>query len=115
MKGRLIRFARPIGTVVVLLLTVGVFVNYFLTHAEVRHQLGHTPVGLLLLLICLYVGAVGALALVTAATIRLCGVRIKASETYLLTAYSSIINFFGPLQSGPAFRLIYLKQKHGLK
>lgn len=35
----------------------------------------------------------------------------------LVTAYSSIINFFGPLQSGPAFRAIYLKKRHkiGLK
>jgi len=30
----------------------------------------------------------------------------------LVTAYSSIINFFGPLQSGPAFRAIYLKKRH---
>jgi len=33
----------------------------------------------------------------------------------LLTAYSAVINFFGPLQSGPAFRAIYLKRKHDLK
>jgi uncharacterized membrane protein YbhN (UPF0104 family) len=28
--------------------------------------------------------------------------------------YSSIINFFGPLQSGPGFRAAYLKKKHNV-
>jgi uncharacterized membrane protein YbhN (UPF0104 family) len=28
--------------------------------------------------------------------------------------YSAVINFFGPLQSGPAFRAVYLKKKHGI-
>lgn len=36
-------------------------------------------------------------------------------ENFLLNSYSSLINFFGPGQSGPAFRGAYLKMKHGLK
>lgn len=56
-----------------------------------------------------------ALSLVTFTTLRLCNVRLKAGETMLLTMYASVINFFGPLQSGPAFRGVYLKRKHGLQ
>ncbi|MFZ2125757.1 MAG: lysylphosphatidylglycerol synthase domain-containing protein [Candidatus Saccharimonadales bacterium] len=43
---------------------------------------------------------------------------IKKSSTIcdniILTGYSSIVNFFGPLQSGPGFRAIYLKKKYGV-
>ncbi len=37
------------------------------------------------------------------------------TSSFLLTSYSSIVNFFGPLQSGPGFRAVYLKNKLGVK
>ena len=43
------------------------------------------------------------------------GYRIKLLENILLTGYSSIVNFFGPLQSGPGVRAIYLKKRHQVK
>jgi uncharacterized membrane protein YbhN (UPF0104 family) len=42
------------------------------------------------------------------------GTVIPRQENLLLNAYSSLVNFFGPGQSGPAFRGLYLKKRHGL-
>lgn len=36
-------------------------------------------------------------------------------DSFLLTIYSSVANFFGPLQSGPGVRAVYLKAKLGLR
>ena len=52
--------------------------------------------------------------MVTLTTLRLCNIKLAPAESALLTMYATVINFFGPLQSGPAFRGIYLKRKHGL-
>lgn len=108
------RYLRPALTVTVLAATLGLFVFYFATHDTVRQQLSRTSPVLVTTLLTLYSGTVLALALVFHATLRLCKLKLKAGETSLLTAYSSVINFFGPLQSGPAFRAVYLKKKHSL-
>ncbi len=49
------------------------------------------------------------------ATVLLCRKKISSKNSLLLTIYSSLINFFGPLQSGPAVRAVYLKTKIGLR
>jgi uncharacterized membrane protein YbhN (UPF0104 family) len=105
---------RPFAAIVVLAATAVVFIYYFATHPAVGHQLHHTSAGLLGLLLGLYLVSIVALALVTLATLRLCKISIGTSESFLVTTYSAVINFFGPLQSGPAFRAVYLKKKHGL-
>lgn len=105
---------RPYATVGVLVGTAFAFVYYFANHPSVGQQLRHTSAGLLGLLLGLYLVSIVALALVTLATLRLCKTGIGQSESFLVTAYSAVINFFGPLQSGPAFRAVYLKKKHGL-
>ncbi len=106
---------RQIGTIVVLVVTIAAFVYYFSRHPEVGQQLRATSPSLLALLLALYLAGIGALTLVTLATLRLCKLQLPGSEGLLLTMYTAIINFFGPLQSGPAFRAVYLKKKHGLK
>lgn len=106
---------RPIAAFVVLTTTVVVFVNYFIKHPEVWDQLGQIPRSTLLTVLGLYLVFVASLALINNATLKLCRQSMKASESLLLTMYSSVINFFGPLQSGPAFRALYVKQKHGVK
>ena len=106
---------RPFLVVGVLLVTLASFVYFFVSHPEIKHQLGHTPLTLLALLLGLYFVAVLVLGLILIATLVLCRVELRLRESTLLTMYSSIINFFGPLQSGPAFRAVYLKQRHGLK
>jgi uncharacterized membrane protein YbhN (UPF0104 family) len=49
------------------------------------------------------------------ATLRMCGKRLPRKELFLLTSYSSIANFFGPLQSGPGVRAVYLKTRHQVR
>lgn len=106
---------RPIAALIILLATFVLFIDYVSTHPSVREQLRDTSPLLIASLLGLYALFVGSLALVNTATLKLCKKTLSASETVLLTMYSSVINFFGPLQSGPAFRAIYLKQKHGVK
>lgn len=103
---------RSIAAILILLITIAAFSNYFATHPQVRHLLRTTSPVLLLSLLGLYTLFVGTMALVNSATLRLCDTRLVAQESLLLTMYSSVINFFGPLQSGPAFRAIYLKKMH---
>ncbi|HYH36062.1 MAG TPA: lysylphosphatidylglycerol synthase domain-containing protein, partial [Candidatus Saccharimonadales bacterium] len=104
---------RPVVAVTVLVATVTAFIWYFVKHPEVRQQLSQTSPSVLILLLALYLCGIVALAFVTVATVRLYKLRLGASESLLLTMYTAIINFFGPLQSGPAFRAVYLKKKHG--
>lgn len=105
---------RQIAIVLVLIGTISAFIYYFATHPEVRQQLSQIPPFTLLILLLLYLLSVFVLGLTFNATLRLCRLSLNLSETALLTAYSSVINFFGPLQSGPAFRAVYLKQKYKL-
>ncbi len=109
------RLWRPVAALVILVATIAAFTVYFISHPELRHQLDHTSPTLLLLLLALYAAFVGSLSLINSAALRLCKTKIPASESLLLTMYSSVINFFGPLQSGPAFRALYLKQRHAVK
>ncbi len=105
---------RPVAVISIVIVTVAVFGFYFVKHPEVRHQLSHISPGVLAALLALYFLSIGALALTTLATLRLCRLQVDAREGFLLTAYSAVVNFFGPLQSGPAFRAVYLKKKYRL-
>ena len=103
---------RPIAATIVLTGTVAAFIWYFVKHPEVRQQLANTSPRVIALLLAMYLTGVIALALVTIATVRLYKLRLSTQESLLLTMYTAIINFFGPLQSGPAFRAVYLKKKY---
>lgn len=103
---------RPIAVVTILVLTVVVFINFFVTHPDTRQQLQQTTPNVLIGLLVLYLIFMLSLGLIFQATLKLCRITLPPQETLLVTMYSSIINFFGPLQSGPAFRGVYLKKKH---
>jgi hypothetical protein len=47
--------------------------------------------------------------------IRLHDKHMPLGQNFLLVIYSSLVNFFGPLQSGPGVRAVYLKAKLGLR
>jgi len=108
------RQLKPVATILILIATVGFFIHYFAAHAAVRHQLAQTSPTLIVLLLVLYFGTMLALTLNAYATLRLCHLRLGVGETFLITAYTAVINFFGPLQSGPAFRAVYLKKRYNL-
>lgn len=102
---------RPIIAVSILTLTIGAFIHYFARHPEVGDQLSQLSPTIIVIILVLYLGTTIALGLVTLATLRLCRESLSGKDSLLLTAYSSLVNFFGPLQSGPAFRAVYLKKK----
>lgn len=90
------------------------FVWYLATHPEQITQLKETsPVWLMLILLA-NIGGMAALVGLYQVLVRMVGVRLQATENMLLTIYSSIANFLGPLQSGPGVRAAYLKARHGL-
>jgi uncharacterized membrane protein YbhN (UPF0104 family) len=105
---------RPIAVVTILILTVGAFVNYFISHPATREQLHKTTPIIFIELVALYMISMLSLVLIFRATLKLCRFSLPRQELMLVTMYSSIINFFGPLQSGPAFRGVYLKKKHNV-
>lgn len=102
------------AAVAVMVLTIGLFALYFINHPSLWQQIKATPPDVFIIVLLLYFVTVLALAVVTVATLRLCKKDLPAEESILLTMYTAVVNFFGPLQSGPAFRGVYLKQKHGL-
>ncbi|MEP7205129.1 MAG: hypothetical protein ABI716_02970 [Candidatus Saccharibacteria bacterium] len=88
---------------------------YTILHPSVvAESLRINPIVLGLLLV-LYVCVLVTQFIVMSATIRLCRKQLPAKNGLLLSIYSTLINFFGPLQSGPGVRAIYLKQKIGLR
>jgi uncharacterized membrane protein YbhN (UPF0104 family) len=108
---KLRRYAAP----VIIILTLGLFVYFFVTKPAIRHTLASTSPWTLVGIGALYGVLTLCLVWVYDATLRLCGKRLAFKEQFLLTCYSSIANFFGPLQSGPGVRAGYLKQKHDVK
>jgi len=106
------KYIRPLLAGLVVLLTIAVFVYYISRHHEIIEQLKHMPLGTAAILLGMYVIFMACLTWIQRATLELCEVKLGRTESALLVSYSSIINFFGPLQSGPAFRAAYLKRKH---
>lgn len=98
--------------VLILLVTAGVFVWYLRTHPEQVSQLRQLKPGWIALILLANAGGMAALVALYQVLVRMLGLRLPASENMLLTIYSSIANFFGPLQSGPGVRAAYLKAKH---
>lgn len=106
------RYVRQLIAFAILALTIAA-AWYFLTrHPEVGHQLQKTSPVLFAGLLGLYLLFMVSLWLIFRGSLTLCKSKLPLGETLLVTCYSSIINFFGPLQSGPAFRALYLKKKH---
>lgn len=100
--------------VLVIGLTLGLFGYYLATHpSAVETVVSLSPLTLLLLLLA-YIATLIANAYILKVSLRLMNTRVGLFENIALSGYSSIINFFGPLQSGPGFRAIYLKQRYGV-
>src|SRR5437867_12289430 len=99
-------------SIVILIATASAFAYYIFKHPAVMRQLGQVTLLTVGVLIALYGLWFWALVLVTRSSLRLYGKVMAWPENILFNAYSSLINFFGPWQSGPAFRGLYLKQRH---
>ncbi len=103
-------------TLIVLIVsaTLGVFTWYLITHPEIIGLVFSMHPAAIALLTLAYIGTILANAFVLGASLRMIGKRVGFIENASLTGYSSVVNFFGPLQSGPGFRAAYLKQRHGV-
>jgi uncharacterized membrane protein YbhN (UPF0104 family) len=106
------RRIKALAAILIVAATAAAFTYYFIHHPETFTQLGTIPHRNLVAIFALYILFNGSIALILLATVELCNIRLKAIDGYLLTMWSSIINFFGPLQSGPAFRAFYLKKAY---
>ena len=98
---------KRIAVIVVVGLTFVLFVHYFATHPEYWQQLKTVSPWVIEWVIVLNALMVGVLTLISDTTIRMCGKAMRPMENFLLTSYSSLANFFGPLQSGPGVRAVY--------
>lgn len=108
------RYLKPALSVIILLLTVAAFVYYLTAHPATLNQIKHLPAVTLVVLVALFFIWFGAYAIVTRGLLYMYGKHMGIQENFLFNAYSTLINFFGPGQSGPLFRGAYLKKKHGL-
>lgn len=109
------RTIRNILTVAVLGATVLLFGHFFMQHPEYFRELRHVSLWVVVLVLLLNAAMITLLVAITAITLRMCRIRLKVQENFLLTSYSSIVNFFGPLQSGPGVRAVYLKAKYKIR
>ena len=109
------RYIKPLAAALVLTLTVVAFARFIAQHPAALHQLSHVHPATLVILIALYVITLVCLAFAQEGMMELCNTKLEHSEAFLLTSYTAIINFFGPLQSGPGFRAVYLRKKYGTK
>ncbi len=97
---------------ILIVLTIAYFIYYGFKHPELWRTLGSLNYTVILLLILLYLIFLVSTALILKYTVEYCRKVIPYKNNLQLSAYSAIINFFGPLQSGPGFRAIYLKNNH---
>lgn len=103
---------RIVASASIILITGLAFAGYLHSHPGYFAQLRHIqPIWLFLILGSSFL-AIYMLNLLYDVLVRMTGNRLQPTENFLLTIYSSIANFFGPLQSGPGVRAAYLKTKH---
>lgn len=98
----------------ILVTTIAVFTWYLRRHHEILHQLSHTNPFLLVGLVALYVVFSAALVGLSIGSVEFCGKKLSLKENIIVYSYSALVNFFGPLQSGPGMRALYLKKRHGV-
>ncbi|HLZ14703.1 MAG TPA: lysylphosphatidylglycerol synthase transmembrane domain-containing protein [Candidatus Saccharimonadales bacterium] len=110
MKQRIRRVLAP----VIIAATIAAFGYYLHGHPATVHSLGRVPLSTLAVLLGLYVLFFVALALMTRASLKVYQKTMTVPENLLFNIYSSLINFFGPGQSGPVFRGAYLKKRHNI-
>lgn len=108
------KYRAPLVLLLVLL-TLAFVIGFFAAHPAYLQQLRHVSPSVVIAVILLNIPTMAALTWAYDAMLRLCGTSMPLKENALLSAYSSIVNFFGPLQSGPGVRAAYVKVRHGVR
>lgn len=106
---------RFVGGLIIVAATIAAFAWYISENPAIGQQLRSTSVWTVLGIIALYGVWLLALMGVLAGSLLIYRKQMGIGENFLLNSYSSVINFFGPGQSGPAMRGAYLKLKHGVR
>jgi uncharacterized membrane protein YbhN (UPF0104 family) len=106
---------RLIISIVIILITLAVFAHYLTSHASLLKQLTKTSPAIIIAIAFLYGCWFTSLAFILHASLKLCLKKLTIKDNLLLTAYSTIVNFFVLGQGGPAVRGAYLKKKHDLQ
>ncbi len=88
------------------------FGYYINSHQAIVSELKHINVWLLIILLACYGLMLLVLMTLYNAILHLCSDKLKPKENLLLSIYSTLTNFFMPLQGGIAVRAGYLKRKH---
>src|SRR5688572_199448 len=95
---------RTLLALAIIAATITAFVYYIKNHPETLESLKQiSPFAVVALLIFYTVGFL-AYVIITRASLWIYGKTLSRQENILFNAYSSLINFFGPGQSGPIFR-----------
>lgn len=105
---------RTVAGITIVIATVLLFINYGRTHPGTFSQIRTVGPGTLALVLFLYTLFLGTNAAILFINVRMCSRKIGFRDGFLLNAYSTLVNFFGPLQSGPGFRAVYVKKKFGI-
>lgn len=108
------RHKRAIASLVLLLFFIFIAI-YLTSHPDVPQsvlRLGYANAAVIILF---YGGVILTNIGIMYTTIRLCRKKLPLKKGILLMIYSSVINFFGPLQSGPGVRAVYLKRTISLR
>ncbi len=108
------KVVRAVASAAILAVTAVLFVRYLQAHPAYVTQLKHTNPWWIMGILVADILGVTAVAVLSLVTIEMTGKKIGKRENWLLTIYSSIANFFGPLQSGPGVRAAYLKATHSV-
>lgn len=103
---------KTLGVITLLVVILGSFAYYIKGHPDIINAIKHIRPWLLVVLLVCYGILLLWLMGIYNATLRLCAPSLRNRENLLLTIYSTLANFFLPLQSGPGVRAAYLKRRH---
>lgn len=101
--------------ILIIVASLGFLAWYGVTHPQLFSGLARTSPVAIALILMLYALTIGIIFLINFFTVRICRKQLGVKEGLLLTIYSTVVNFFGPLQSGPGVRAVYLKTAIGLR
>jgi uncharacterized membrane protein YbhN (UPF0104 family) len=106
---------RASASVLILVLTVAIFTNFFASHTNYLNTLRHIKPRIVLEILALNAINIIALVYIFKLLVQFCGQKLRLSERFLVVTYSSIANFFTPLQTGPSVKAVYLKTKYKVR
>src|SRR5665213_3721371 len=93
--------SRLLVAILAIAVTVLAFAYYLAHHSYLLRQLRQTSPATIIWLLLLYGSWFAALAVILQASLKICRKTLPAKDNLLLNAYSTLVNFFVPGQSGP--------------